>query len=93
MSNYRFGCDDYGLSYYPSDASDGIGGTDWEKVERVEIEGVDFVRERTCEVMGVRYDDMWGEYCIDLSCGCQLWQDSPEPPNYCEECGVRVVKR
>ena len=56
-------------------------------------DGKRFVRERTCEVVGVRYDDMWDEYCIDLSCGCQLWQDNPEPPNYCEECGARIIER
>lgn len=44
MSNYHFG-DDYDLNYYPHEASDGMGGVDWDKVESVEIECADFVRK------------------------------------------------
>lgn len=44
MSNFRFGLDDYGLDYYPPEASDGDGGVDWGKVEGVEIEWHSFVR-------------------------------------------------
>ena len=45
MSNFRFGLDGYGLNYYPSEASDGDGSVDWDKVESVEIEFVDFIRK------------------------------------------------
>lgn len=45
MSDYRFGSDDYRLNYYPPEAGDCWGSTDWEKVERVEIEDEVFVRE------------------------------------------------
>ena len=44
MSNFRFGLDDYGLNYYPPEASDGDGGVDWDKVESVEIEWNNFVK-------------------------------------------------
>ena len=48
MSNYRFG-DDYELSYYPQESSYGMGGVNWGMVERVEIDGDVYVKERTCE--------------------------------------------
>lgn len=50
MSNYHFG-DDYDLNYYPCEASDGMGGVDWDKVERVEIECDMYVKERTCHAL------------------------------------------
>lgn len=48
MSNFRFGADDYKLSYYPPEASNGIGGVDWDKVESVEIEFDEFVKVVRC---------------------------------------------
>ena len=60
MSAYRFGCDDYHLNYDPPEASDGCGGTDWEKVESVEIEGVTFTRTPDCSTCTERrghYED------------------------------------
>lgn len=56
MSDFRFGLNDHGLSYYPSDAFDGMS-VDWEKVESVEIDWVSFVRERECEM------EWTGRYC------------------------------
>ena len=44
MSDFRFGLDDYGLNYYPPEASDGDDGVDWGKVESVEIEWHSFVK-------------------------------------------------
>ena len=46
MSDYRFGCDDYSLNIYPKEAFLPDGGFDIDKVERVEIEWVDFIREK-----------------------------------------------
>lgn len=48
MSNFRFGANDYKLSYYPPEASDGIGGVDWDKVESVEIEFDEYVKVVRC---------------------------------------------
>jgi len=59
---------------------------------REAIEAWNTRHERTCKVVGVRYDETWDEYCIDLSCGCQLWRDYEEPPSYCEECGAKIQK-
>lgn len=51
MSDFHFGVDDYDLNYYPKESSDGMGGVDWDKVERVEIEYDVYVKERTCELV------------------------------------------
>ena len=48
MSNFRFGADDYKLSYYPPEASNGIGGVAWDKVESVEVECDEFVQVVRC---------------------------------------------
>ena len=90
MSDYRFGSGDYGLSIYPKEAFDGIGGFDIDMVERVEIEGVDFVRERTCHETTI---DKFFNGCD--SCG-YMWQffysiGKRERPNYCPNCGAKVV--
>ena len=89
MSDYRFGSGDYGLSIYPTEAFDGIGGFDIDMVERVEIEGVDFVRERTCRETTI---DKFFNGCD--SCG-YMWQffysiGKRERPNYCPNCGRKV---
>ena len=76
MSNYHFG-DDYDLNYYPPEASDGMGGVDWDKVERVEIEFDVYVKERTC-----RNDDGW---CSE--CGYYLHNGF----KWCPWCGAKVV--
>ena len=44
MSDYRFG-DDYKLSIYPKEAMDCYGEIDLDKVEAIEIDWVDFIRE------------------------------------------------
>ena len=83
MSGYRFGCDDYRLSIYPKEAHDGWGGFDIDKVERVEVEWVDFVRERTCYCVNEDEQDVCSE------CG-ESWD---YVQNYCSNCGAKVVKR
>lgn len=90
MSDYRFGSGDYGLSIYPTEAFDGIGGFDIDLVERVEIEGVDFVRERTCKIIEwyeARGRHEIGNNRVRFSCGdfgtCH--------DKFCPECGARVV--
>lgn len=100
MSDYRFGCDDYRLNIYPTEAFDGMGGFDIDKVERVEIERVDFVRERECENMsGAPHDSF-----VCSNCGCLLYytdrENEPcfeglEEPRFCLKCGARIkaVKR
>lgn len=99
MSNYHFG-DDYDLNYYPLEASDGIGGVDWDKVERVEIEFDIYVKERTCHDEGDPRD-----FCCS-ECGARMFTDVNDTytmiandeqtiikhPNYCPNCGAKVVK-
>lgn len=51
--------------------------------------------ERTCELDGtIKWD--WGTpgpyWQHELSCGHVVTTTEPEPPNYCEECGAKVVK-
>ena len=59
-------------------------------IDRVEIDGETLSKERTCEVVSSRFDEMVGEWCIELSCGHCVW-DRTEPPNYCQECGARLT--
>lgn len=90
MSDYRFGVDDYGLNYYPHDGVyDEQEGIDWSKVERVEIDWVDFVRERTCEFApdGMMDDRLWFS-CSN--CGGYITTDYGMP-SYCPHCGAKVV--
>lgn len=84
MSNFHFGDDDYDLNYYPPEASDGMGGVDWDKVELVEIEWVNYVKERTC---GLR-SRFTGMYCYECSeCGRGMKSDW----SYCPNCGAKVM--
>lgn len=89
MSDFRFGIDDYGLDYYPKDAHDGES-VNWEKVERVEIDWVDFVRERTCrrEKHGTKMDGSPKLRCslCGYGIGDKRW-------SYCPNCGAKVVDR
>lgn len=98
MSDYRFGSGDYGLSIYPTEAFDGIGGFDIDMVERVEIEGVDFVCERTCKFVSSKGSD-YPPVCS--ACGyelgiydCEWFEDGTYgyDGNYCPNCGARVVE-
>ena len=88
MSNFRFGADDYKLSYYPPEASDGIGGVDWDKVESVEIEFDVYVKERTCEFTpdGMMDDRLW---FACSNCGGYITTDYGMP-SYCPHCGAEV---
>lgn len=45
--------------------------------------------ERTCHIEGSYYDELFDETCTNLSCGHAIWQN--ESPNYCSECGAKVV--
>lgn len=45
--------------------------------------------ERTCYIEGSYYDELFDETCTNLSCGHAIWQN--ESPNYCSECGAKVV--
>lgn len=84
MSNFRFGADDYKLNYYPPEASDGIGGVDWDKVGSVEIEFDVYVKERTCQLT---LDGTDGNF------GCsECLENIPPLSNYCPNCGARVVE-
>ena len=47
---------------------------------------------RECRVERMRFDDLMDMWCIELSCGHSVW-DRTEPPNYCGECGAKVVER
>ena len=53
--------------------------------------------ERTCHVKG-SYDtsdvdnrNSNAEWYFAFSCGCELYWDEPQPPNYCPNCGAKVV--
>lgn len=88
MSNYHFG-DDYDLNYYPHEASDGMGGVDWDKVESVEIEWVDFVRRpddksRWYELFGTpeRAARTLRRFCADCFCGDCATCGVPEWADY-----------
>lgn len=92
MSDYRFGVDDYGLNYYPHDGVyDEQEGIDWSKVERVEIDWVDFVRERTCHIVknSRKYVLSDGRELFDDGCSiCNGYVGDGD--NYCSNCGARV---
>lgn len=48
-------------------------------------------RERTCTVTGVEYDETMGAR-FALSCGHSTWHDGEgNVPNYCQDCGAKVV--
>lgn len=49
----------------------------------------------TCHVVStILYDWSDGpEYCHELSCGHTCDTSWPEPPNFCTECGARVVEK
>lgn len=92
MSNFRFGADDYKLNYYPPEASDGIGGVDWDKVESVEIEFDVYVKERTCHIVknSRKYVLSDGRELFDDGCSiCNGYVGDGD--NYCSNCGARVV--
>lgn len=46
--------------------------------------------ERTCHIEGSYYDELFDETCTNLSCGHAIWQN--ESPNYCSECGAKVLR-
>lgn len=79
MSNFRFGADDYKLSYYPPEASDGIGGVDWDKVESVEIEFDVYVKERTCRIE-------WRDDSHDTDAGYER-----DGAYFCTACGADLL--
>lgn len=89
MSDFHFGVDDYDLNYYPKEASDGMCGVDWDKVERVEIEYDLYVKERTCR--NISDDPCWFE-CSECRCTCSIdyWGDGLGLPRFCPSCGKRV---
>lgn len=93
MSDFRFGFDDYRLNYYPPDATDGMGGVDWDNVERVEIEYDVYVKERTCEMTRVKefqeYEDCIFECWTCSACGRS---NNEHNPKFCPNCGARVRK-
>lgn len=53
-----------------------------------------FVMERTCQVAAsYSPSDMneQAEWYFAFTCGCELYWDESEPPNYCPNCGAKVV--
>lgn len=93
MSDFRFGFDDYSLNYYPHDASDD-DGIDWEKVDGVEIDWVDFVRKRECEFRPFPGEDASEPNAMRGVCSeCSALMFGKD--NYCPNCGahVKAVKR
>ena len=58
------------------------------------IERRRYVPERTCECDGTISWEWTGPttyYEHELSCGHVITSVDNEPPNYCEECGARVI--
>lgn len=52
-----------------------------------------YVKERTCHVESVSYDELRGAR-YKLSCGHHVCHDGEgEPPNYCNFCGSKVVDK
>lgn len=47
--------------------------------------------ERTCTCEGSIFDEGLGEFVHDLSCGHTAYTHFQDLPNYCDECGARVV--
>lgn len=92
MSHYQFG-NDYDLNYYPPEAYDGMGGVDWDKVERVEIESDVYVKERTCTMRQMSAFEQalsmveFRSWCVCSNCGLI----SPCESRYCPNCGAKVV--
>lgn len=96
MSDYRFGLDDYRLNYYPREAANEDYGVDWDKVERVEIEWVDFIRERTCKMKRSFTEPSRLDFMQEYECGAcgeygymQIACDG-DGLNYCPNCGAKV---
>lgn len=89
MSDYRFGSGDYGLNIYPAEAFDGMGGFDIDKVERVEIDWVDFVRERTT-TRNAKFKTKYGRK-VPL-CECCGYSIGDQRYNFCPKCGARIVE-
>ena len=90
MSNFTFGVDGYRLNYYPEDALDDMDGVDWEKVTSVEIDWHTFVKQRTCK--NSSDDSCWFE-CSSCKCTCSIdyLGGGLGLPNFCPNCGVKVV--
>ena len=57
MSDFRFGVEDYRLNYRPHEVMDKDGYIDWDKVEAVEIDWVDFIRKPDDKS---RYSELFG---------------------------------
>lgn len=54
------------------------------------------LEERTCKVAACYSPsdlNVEAEWYFAFSCGCELYWDEPIPPNYCPNCGAKVVKR
>ena len=47
--------------------------------------------ERTCELVGSYYYDEYDQYEFEFSCGHSVNSYDKEPPNYCPDCGAKVV--
>lgn len=93
MSNFRFGFNDYRLNYYPSDATDGMGGVDWDNVKRVEIEHDMYVKERTCEWLYPQGPNGWLGFAECSNCGYRVYEGTIDEREWtcCPNCGA-VVK-
>lgn len=58
-------------------------------ITAVILGGVRYVKERTCNLDTTLYWDCYYEH--ELSCGHVIKSDFETPPNFCEECGAKVV--
>ena len=60
----------------------------------VTVERRRYMPERTCEcdsTISWKWNAPVEFYEHELSCGHVITSTEPEPPNYCEECGAKVV--
>ena len=63
-----------------------------EHVSAIEVEGVRFERVQTCAVVAFIKDVLPEEpNSVELSCGHTFDFFEDKPPNYCQECGAKVV--
>lgn len=55
-------------------------------------EGVKYLPERTCEVVSVRYDPVYGAVYTLSCCDDEVMHDGEgEPPKHCQHCRARVA--